>query len=102
MYLLANQWLTTTTKTHPSGLTTTFTTTCDRQETPKSNKRVKGQKGKKTEDNNKKDKDEKEKKRKIWATSNVFHAVNQDIMQAAVHQERKQMKIQTLKSVQPT
>ena len=29
MYLLANQWLTTTTKTHPRGLATTFTTTCD-------------------------------------------------------------------------
>ena len=65
MYLIANQWLTTTTKTQLSGLATTFTTACNRQETPKCNKRdKKGHKGKRSEDKNKNNKDEEDKKDK--------------------------------------
>ena len=63
MYLLANQWLTTTTKKHPSGLATTFTTTCDRQETPKPNKNNKRQQRDKKKEDNKKEKDEKSEKK---------------------------------------
>jgi len=61
MYLLANQWLTTTTKTHLSGLATTFTTTCDRQET---NKNTKKQSREKKKEENKKDEKSEAKKNK--------------------------------------
>ena len=75
MHLLANQWLTTTTKTHPSGLATTFTTTCDRQETPKRNSQdKKGEKGKRSEDKNKNDKDERDKKDKDLSHIECFRA----------------------------
>ena len=72
MYLLANQWLTTTTKTHPSGLATTFTTTCDHQETPKSNKNTKKQSREKKKEENKKDEKSEAKKNKDLSNVECF------------------------------
>ena len=56
----------TTTKTHPSGLAKTFTTTCDRKETPKSNKNTKKRsREKKREESKKKEKSERKKEKDL-------------------------------------
>jgi len=77
MYLLANQWLKTTTRNDPEGYATTFTTTLDHQE--RSNRRGKKQdkKQEKNSDSEKKEKKEKDmSKVECYACGAMGHYAN--------------------------
>ena len=77
MYLLANQWLKTTTRNDPKGYATTFTTTLDHQE--RSNRRGKKQdkKQEKNSDSEKKEKKEKDiSKVECYACGAMGHYAN--------------------------